>query len=132
MESATTKPQFIVTPGGEEMVVVPRADYERLAEAAEMLSDVEALRRANARIEAGEDEDLPAAMVRRMLAGENPVRVWREHRDMSVAELAAKAGISRSSLGQIESGREDAFSTMSRIAATLGIMLDDLDRNPPG
>lgn len=123
-----TKPQFIVTPGGEEMAVVPRADYERLAEAAEMLADADALRRANARIESREDEDVPATMVKRLLSGENPVRVWREHRGMSVAELAAKAGVSRSILSRIDEGEDDgAFSTMSRIAAALGIKLDDLD-----
>jgi hypothetical protein len=37
---------------------------------------------------------VPLKVARRILAGENHVRVWREHRGMKVGELAAAANIS--------------------------------------
>lgn len=36
-------------------------------------------------------EDVPMEMVNRLIAGEHPVRVWREHRGMTSAELARRA-----------------------------------------
>lgn len=93
-----------------------------------MLNDVEALRRANARISSGEDEDVPAEMAARLLAGESPVRVWREYRGLKIADLAARAGISKSYISEIENGNRDGtFATMSKLARGLGVTLDDLD-----
>ena len=34
------EPQVITTPGGEEMVILPRTDYNKLAQAAESLADL--------------------------------------------------------------------------------------------
>jgi hypothetical protein len=37
-------------------------------------------------------------------AGENPVRIWREHRKMSLGRLATQAGIGKGYLSQLENG----------------------------
>jgi DNA-binding XRE family transcriptional regulator len=72
-------------------------------------------------------ESLPAEMVKRILDGENPVRVWREHRGMTTTELAEKAGVSQSYISQIESEkREGTVKTMKKIAEALGVDIDDL------
>lgn len=89
--------------------------------------DVRAYDAAKRRLASGEDELVPAAIAHRLLDGENPVRVWREHRGMSARALAERAGISAAYLSQIEAGRRDgSFDTMRKIASALGVALDDL------
>ena len=119
--------QFIVAPNGERLVVMPEDVYERLRGAAEMAGDVVAYDEAKRRLAAGEEELIPSEMVDRILAGENRVRVWREHRGMTVAALAEKAGITQPYLSQIETGkREGTLQTMKKVAEALNIGLDDL------
>lgn len=73
---------------------------------------------------------MPARVVDRLLAGENPVRVWREHRGLTQHTLADKAGISKNYLSQIETGERDGrVRVLQALAATLGVQLDDLVGN---
>jgi len=119
--------QFIVAPNGDRLVVMPEDVFERLREAAEMAEDVAAYDEFKRRLAAGEEELIPSAVVDRILAGENLVRVWREHRGLTVAALAEKAGITQPYLSQIETGkREGTLQTMKKIAEALKIGLDDL------
>lgn len=115
------------TPSGDEMVVLPRQDYDALVEAAEMLSDVAAYDRFKEKLAAGEEELIPAEFVYRMLDGENPVRVWREFRALSAKDLAAAAGISAAYLSEIESGKkEGSLSALRKIAKALKVDLEDI------
>ena len=98
------KVQVIQTSGGEEMVVLPRAQFERLRDLAEDRLDSEAAKSVLHRIEAGEEEVVPQAVAERLLNGENAIKVWREYRGMTQAQLAAKAKINPAYLWQIESG----------------------------
>lgn len=78
-------------------------------------------------IAAGDDEVVPADVVRRLIAGENKVRVWRSHRGLSGRDLAAVAGVSAPFISEIESTKKDAsLSVMKRIADALKVDLDDL------
>lgn len=124
------------SPSGDEMVVLSRAEYDALVEAAEMLADVAAYDRAKARIAAGEDEMIPAEFVYRMMDGESPLRVWRDFRNLSAKDLAAQAGISTAYLSEIETGKkEGSLSVLKGIAKALNVDLDDLlwgeDNKPP-
>jgi ribosome-binding protein aMBF1 (putative translation factor) len=115
------------TPGGEEMVVLPRQDYERLLDAQEILEDIAAYDLAKSRLASGQDEMIPAEMVNRLIDGENPVRVWRKHRGLSLAELAQRAKLSESYLSQIETGqRKGPVDKMQSLAAVLNVLVDDL------
>ncbi len=115
------------TPGGEEMVVLPRQDYERLLDAQEMLEDIAAYDLAKSRLASGQDEMIPADMVNRLIDGENPVRVWRKHRGLSLAELAERAKLSESYLSQIETGqRKGQVEKLQSLAAALNVLVDDL------
>ena len=117
----------VITPAGEELVILSKADYERLTEAAEQLADIFAYDEAKRRLASGEEELLPSEMVDRLLAGESPLRVWRKHRGLTARELAAQAGLSQAYLSQLETGkREGSISAMSAIARALGIAVDDL------
>lgn len=119
--------QFIISPSGERLAVLPEAEYRALIDAAEEAADVAAVRRFNEHLATGEEELLPAEMANRILDGENPVRVWREYRGLNARALAAKAGITPAYLSQIETGkREGAVETMKRLAGALDVSLDDL------
>ncbi|WP_119269666.1 helix-turn-helix domain-containing protein [Taklimakanibacter deserti] len=115
--------QKIVTPGGETLVLLPLEEYERLIDAA----DIAAAERVKADIAAGRDEMIPSEIVKRLLAGENPVRVWRQHRGLSARDVAEKTGLSAAYISEIETGKKDgSVSAMKRIAETLGVEIDDL------
>lgn len=119
--------QIIVTPSGERLVVLPEADYAALME---RLEDAEDIASANAmldRIARGEEELVPAVVVERLIGGESPITVWREHRGMTISALAERAGLSQSYLSQIESGkREGRVSVLQRLARSLSVDLEDL------
>ena len=119
--------QVIDTPDGERMVVLPLNEYEKLCEAAENLADIQAFDEAKRRLEEGMEELIPAEFADRIIDGENPVRVWREFRSLSVKELAEKAEISGAYLSQIEGGsREGSISTLKALATALSLDLVDI------
>lgn len=125
--TATTKPTIITTPKGERLAVIPEADYRRLAEAADDLNDIAAYDRAKKRLAEGKSELVPIEIHDRIAAGENRVRVWREHRGLKGHELAARAGIKAPFLSQIETGqRKPSVATLRAIARALEVTLDDL------
>ena len=115
------------TPGGEEMVVLSRRDFDRLVAASEDLADLAAYDETKARLASGEDELVPAAVVDAILNGENPIRVWRRHRGLTAGELATAGSLSQAYLSQIETGkRQGQAETLKRIAKALGVTVDDL------
>ena len=69
----------------------------------------------------------PQRLRQRLIAGESPVRVWREYRGLSGKELAAQAGVSAPFLSQIETGaREGSIGLIAKIAKALRVTIDDL------
>lgn len=121
------KDRLELTIDGKDFVALSRDAYDRLVEAAEDAADSAAIARFEQRLAAGEEEFVPSAMVDRILAGENLVRVWREHRGLTVSALAEMAGIAQPYLSQIETGkREGTLATMKKIAGALRVKLDDL------
>lgn len=120
-------PQIVTTPSGERLVVIPEADYETLLAAAEDAVDAAAVEAFRRKLAAGDEEPIPAAIVDRILGGESRIRVWRDHRGLTSAALAEKAGIAQAFLSQIETGKRDGtIDTLRRIAAALGVSLDEL------
>lgn len=118
--------QIIMKEGAPEYAVLPYDTYLRLIEDAEMLADIQDYDGAVQAIADGE-ELIPAEVVYALLDGGQPIRVWREYRGLSQAEVAAKAGISGSYLSQLESGKRDGTTeVLSAIAAVLDVTLDDV------
>ncbi len=75
------------------------------------------------------EESFPSAVVDALLAGENPVKVFREHRGMSQADLASKANIDPAYLVQIESGTLNASKDVAqKLALALCLETDDLEQ----
>jgi DNA-binding XRE family transcriptional regulator len=112
---------------GKQVVIISADDYRVLLEKAEMLDDVAAYDRAKDALAAGDEELVPAAIANAILDGEHPVRVWRQHRGMSQAQLAEAADISQAYLAQIETRkREGTLGLYRSLADVLGVDLDDL------
>ncbi len=120
------KPQIIFdTSGRPTFVVIHWSEYSRLAgENTDALwSDEELYDLAKA--EGG--ELFPIEVVDRLLAGEHPVKVYRNHRGMTQGELAATVGIHKMYLSQIETGRRvGSTKTLAALARALNVSLDDL------
>ena len=110
-----------------ELVTIPRAEYDRLRAAAEDLAVLQAYDRAKAQLAAGEDELIPAGFANRLLNGENPLRVYRDLRGLTQAALAEKAGVNRVTVAELETGRKQgSLSTLRALADALNVTLDDL------
>ena len=118
--------QVIRRDGNPEYAVIPYAEYLRLLEEAEMLQDVRDYDLAKDALTSGE-ELIPSEVMYAILDGENPVRIWREHRKLSQQQLAEMAGISKPYLSQIETGkRTGTADVLSSIAGALNLDLDDI------
>ena len=78
-----------------EMITIPLDEYRRMQAAEENLADLQAHDRALADLAAGRDERVPAAYVRRIIAGESPLRVWRDLRGLTQSTLARTSSVNR-------------------------------------
>ena len=109
---------------GRAWALLPLEDYEELCRQAEDAADAESMRRAQAR----DEESFPSSFVERLLlSGENPVRVWRDHRGLSASELARRANVSNAHISAIESGASTgSVQTLRRIADALDTTIDTL------
>jgi len=110
----------------KDRVILSRAAWERIAAALEDAEDRAAIRASKARQSRNEDNGLPVAFYRRIRAGEHPVRVWREYRELGLNELAARAKVARGYLSEIENGKKPgSLAALRRITEALNIDLDD-------
>jgi len=115
-----------------DTVTLSRADYEALLARIEDAEDAAAVAVYRAReealgVDAARADHLPVASVDRLLAGENPIRVWRQHRGMNQSQLAAAASVSPAYLNEIETGKKPgSLQTMHAIAKALGVSMEDI------
>jgi DNA-binding XRE family transcriptional regulator len=116
--------QSIVTPKGEELVVISRRDYEDLLARAEVVEDRET-RRLVARTNGA--AALHEAVWESIEGGVHPVRAIRRFRGMTQAALASASGVSQSYIAGIERSRKSGRSgTLKAIARSLRVTLDGL------
>jgi DNA-binding XRE family transcriptional regulator len=114
-------------PGMTDTVTIPRTEYDRLRHAIEDLADLQVYDRAMAALASGKDELIPASFADRLMEGESPLRVYREVRGLSQAELARVSGVNRVQILDIEAGRKSgSVETLRRLARALRVDLDDL------
>jgi DNA-binding Xre family transcriptional regulator len=111
----------------KDTVVLSRAGWDALMEALEDAEDRAAARASEVRAKKGRDDGLPAALYRRLRAGEHPIRVWRARRKLSLNALAESASVARAYLSEIETGKKPgSVAALQRIARVLGVGIDDL------
>ncbi len=102
-----------------ESVFAPEDSQEAAEEAADLAAYEEA--------RAPDEEAFPLEVAERLVAGAHPIKVFREYRGMTQAELARQAGLSPMYISQIETGRRGGSTkALRRIAAALDIDLADL------
>ena len=120
------KPQVILDDTGKPtFAVIPWRDYELLTseDAEAILSDEEHYDRAMA----DNSESFPIEVVDQLLAGQNPISVYRNYRGLTQNALAAAAGINTVYLSQIETGkRTGSAKTLAALAKALQVTVDDL------
>ncbi|MPY74715.1 MAG: helix-turn-helix domain-containing protein [Alphaproteobacteria bacterium] len=72
-------------------------------------------------------ETVPAEVVRRIVLGEHPVKVYREYRGLDQATLGEKAGTNAAYISQIErKARHPSRSLLVRLAQALDVEPPDL------
>lgn len=105
---------------GRRVYVVPADIWERVKEMVEDAEDAADLERFDR-----EDDGVrvPLAVVKATaLEGKHVLRAWREHRKLSLQQLADAAGVSKPYVSQIESGkRTGTAATMKKLARALGV-----------
>ncbi len=110
-------------------VTLRRADYEALLEAIEDAADSAHTRRVERAAKRGDTEFLPVEMVERRLAGEHPLRLWRQRRRMTVAALAKATGVAAAEIARIEARKATGSrATVRALATALGVAAGDLIR----
>lgn len=113
--------QIIEMDGRPAFAVVPMDEWTALLARLEDLQDI-----ADAKAAAGE-ETLPLEFVERRLAGVHPLKLWREHRGLTLQALADRAGCTRQMLSMIERGKTvPSVDLLARLATALGCDMDDL------
>jgi len=102
-----------------DTVTIPVGEFNAMRARLEELDDVLAAYQARS------GATLPHDLAMRVIAGEHPTRVWREHRGLSGAALADAARISKAYLSEIETGRKPgSVEVYKAIAGVLGVPLD--------
>ena len=106
-----------------ELVTIEKSEHERLRQAADDLADIIAYDRAMA----DGDESLPSGLVKRMIDGESPLRVYRDYRGLTQAQLSERSGVNRVQIANIEAGgKTGSVETVRKLAEALGLTIDDL------
>lgn len=119
--------QIIERDGKPEWAVLPYEEYLQLLDQSELLEDIRDFDTINAAIDRREEELIPSEVVYAILDGENPIKVWREYRELTQQQLAETAGISKPYLSQIETGKRiGTAEILSAIAKALDVSLDEV------
>ena len=120
-------PYWRVRDGRPEWTVFKWPYYQRWLKLAKERADFAAAEAAAATIADGE-EQTPGEVVKRLVAGESPLKVWREHRGIERATLGAEVGVAENLIERWEAGQAPIDAdARARLAAALGIDADDLD-----
>lgn len=114
------KPQIITSPSGDELVVLPRRDYEDLVDAL-------AARKVEVALAAGREELLTAEKAAALVAAPTPLAFWRKHRGKTQSQLAADVGVSQNFLSDLERGKAKGDVTLyGKLARCLRLQIEDL------
>ncbi len=98
-----------------------------MKEARQRLADLEDANATQAITNDPHRRTIPGSVVSRLLDDEQPLKIWREHRGLTRAQLAAKAGLTAGHIAHIETGRRQGTAdTLRRLATALDVTVDDL------
>jgi DNA-binding transcriptional regulator YiaG len=118
--------QTFVSPSGDEMVILTRAEYDALVEAAaevaEDAADAAIYAQRKAALARGDDQVLPAEVSAEIHRGASRLRAIRLWRRLNQTELAVRTGIGQSYLSALEAGtRRLSDELAEKFAAALDV-----------
>ena len=113
----------VIEKKGRRFAIVPLKDFEQLVQDSEMLEDIRAYDAAKTR----KEEAFPSEVAKRLVSGENPIRVFRDYRGLTQEQLARSVKIARPYLAEIEAGRkEGSVAVLKALARVLKLELADI------
>jgi DNA-binding XRE family transcriptional regulator len=118
--------QIIRSPSGEELVVLPRAEYETLVAAAvdaeEDAADIAMYDTRKAELAGDPNAILPPEVSAMLLRGHTRLQALRKWRGIAQFRLAADAGIAQGYLSDLEHGRKSGSAeTIAALARALDV-----------
>ena len=91
------------------------------------MQDIADAKEISAQIARGEMECFSDDVVKALIAGENAIKVFRQYRGLTQAELANIVGISVSMIRKMEAGEsEGSLKTLKAIAKALKVDTEEL------
>ncbi|KJE37063.1 hypothetical protein UF64_01645 [Thalassospira sp. HJ] len=117
--------QIIYKDDKPEFAVVPWDEYVKLFKPTE--DDLDRIAYDQAVVH-DDGVRFPAAVIKRLSDGENPVRVYREYYDLTQEELGAKVGVTGTYIGAVERDARPLSKKLAvKIASVFKVDADDLE-----
>lgn len=125
-----SSPQIIHTTTGEELVVLPRAEYEALLArgneaieaAVDAFVDVDAIHETE--FAASDADVLPKEVTAAILRGDSRLKAIRRWKEVTQLQLSQQTGISQGYLSDLENGhRAGTPETIAKLAEVLDVPL---------
>lgn len=111
------------TPSGDEMIMLPRADYTAMRDALEAMLHHKTMQE----VDAGKQEWLTQADILQSLQSPTPLAFWRNKRMISQTQLAATVGVSQSYIANLEAGKRKGDPALfMKLAQALSVRIEDL------
>ncbi|MCF8466435.1 MAG: helix-turn-helix transcriptional regulator [Sneathiella sp.] len=108
----------------DEKVTISKREYQRLLEFEKKAKEAPKMMAA---VFSDKKENFPPEILKKIVNGENPLRVYREHRHLTGQQLAEKVGVSQAYISQLETDRRAGTTdVMKKIAKVLDVSLDHL------
>ncbi len=119
--------QILERDGRPAFVVMPFEEYQELLQALEDAHDAALIEEFHRRLVSGEEETFPIELVDRILSGENPIRVFRAYRALTLKQLADACGVTTSHISQVERNKRSmSTEVLKKMAKALGVEADVL------
>lgn len=113
--------------GVPAFAVIPIDEFNRLIEPLEDAEDSSTLERLAADVASGNEKTYPHEVIKALINGANPVKVFREYRNMTPAQLASACGVTSAHIYQIESGKRSmSVDVLRKMTQALDVDADML------
>lgn len=111
---------YFTSPSGDEMVVLPRAEFEALKDAAARAREISAY-------ESGHLPGLSPEEALEFAQAASPLAFWRKRVGLTQAELAQRIAIAPSYLSEIENGKRNGpVGLWLKLSSALGVPVEAL------
>ncbi|MEX2318277.1 MAG: helix-turn-helix transcriptional regulator [Bauldia sp.] len=121
------KPIRTKTPAGDDIVILPAADYDSLIELAEDAVDIHIAEQRLSELRSGKSETVTHQEMLELLDAPSPIGFWRKRRGLTQAALAGEIGVSQGYLAQLESAKRSGdVGIYRRLSSTLKVDIEEL------